>query len=349
MNLRKALAPLALTWCLLGIARACLAQSAPSVEDFLKKDIGLKDEQLDEIRSGKVITKEMKSKKPDEIFVFGAVFVRGKPQTFIAWSRDYRRLRNAQGFLATGTFSDPPQVTDLQGFTFDDDDLAALKECKVGACRVQLPASAIDRVKKIDLDAADARAKVDQALQQAVVDRLSAYKQQGNSALGAYNDKNNPVDVTAHFRDLLGDARALPKHLPALNAYLLEYPSGRPSEVEDTFYWAKVDFGLRPTLRVLHVVTMQKTRDGAPAFVSAEKQLYASHYFRTALTLTYCLPPGPGGPAPEGFYLIRAAGSDQGGMTGFKGSIIRKKAVGRALTMLQKSLEATKQAIETGR
>lgn len=330
------------------ITRASFAQSAPSVEDFLKKDIGLKDEQVNEIRGGKVVTKELRSKKPDEIFVFGAVFVRGKPEDFIAWVRDYRRFRKAQGFLAVGTFSDPPQVTDLKGFTFENDDVSALKECKVGACRVQLPASAIDRVKKIDLNAADAHAKLDQALQEAVVERLGTYKQKGNSALAAYNDKDNPVDVSVQFRDLLTDARALPKHLPALNKYLLDYPNGRPSEVEDAFYWSKVDFGLRPTLRVVHVVTMQKTKDGSPAFVSAEKQLYASHYFRTALSLTYCLPPGPGGPA-DGFYLIRAVGSDQGGMTGFKGSIVRKKTVGKALTILKGNLESTKQDLESHR
>ena len=118
--------------------------------------------------------------------------------------------------------------------------------------------------------------------------------------------------------------------------------------MEDAFYWAKVDFGLRPTLRVIHVLTLQKARDGAPAFVSAEKQLYASHYFRTALALTYCLPAGPAGP-PDGFYLLRTVGSDQGGMSGFKGGIIRKKGVGRALTILEKTLESNKQALESRR
>ena len=67
---------------------------------------------------------------------------------------------------------------------------------------------------------------------------------------------------------------------------------------------------------------------------------------RMASALTYCLPAGPSGP-PGGFYLLRTVGSDQGGMSGFKGGIIRRKGVDRALTILEKTLESNKQALES--
>ena len=71
-------------------------------------------------------------------------------------------------------------------------------------------------------------------------------------------------------------------------------------------------------------------------YVMAEKQLYASHYFQTALDLTFCIPNPLG--MQKGFYLIRLMGSEQAGLTGFKGSIVRKVAVGRSTSTLQKSL-----------
>ena len=39
-------------------------------------------------------------------------------------------------------------------------------------------------------------------------------------------------------------------------------------------------------------------------------------------------------------------GSEQAGLTGFKGSIVRKSAVGRSVSNLQKSLTTIKNALE---
>jgi hypothetical protein len=46
------------------------------------------------------------------------------------------------------------------------------------------------------------------------------------------------------------------------------------------------------------------------------------------------------------FYLVKAMGSEQAGLTGFKGSIIRKVAVSHSVEDLQKSLAAIKGALE---
>jgi hypothetical protein len=51
-------------------------------------------------------------------------------------------------------------------------------------------------------------------------------------------------------------------------------------------------------------------------------------------------------PKQPGFYLINALGSEQAGLTGFKGSIVRKTAVGRAVSNLQKALAALRTTLE---
>jgi len=51
-------------------------------------------------------------------------------------------------------------------------------------------------------------------------------------------------------------------------------------------------------------------------------------------------------PRQSGFYLIKFMGSEQAGLTGFKGSIVRKVAVGRSASDLEKSLTAIRNILE---
>jgi len=74
----------------------------------------------------------------------------------------------------------------------------------------------------------------------------------------------------------------------------------------------------------------------------AVKQLYASHYFETALDLTVCVKDAN----RNGFYLITVKGSQQAGLTGFKGGIVRKVAVGKTRSSLERALAAYKQKLE---
>lgn len=181
-------------------------------------------------------------------------------------------------------------------------------------------------------------------LQKRALDRLLAYQREGNIALGVYNDKEQPTDVAGQFQYILSYTKVLPERMPEFYRYLLSYRREKPVNVEDLFYWTKVKFGLKPTLRMVHVVTSTTNTINSRGYVVAEKQLYASHYFQTALDLTFCIPEPLG--TQRGFYLIKVMGSEQAGLTGFKGSIVRKVAVGRSASTLQKSLASIKDVLE---
>jgi len=248
--------------------------------------------------------------------------------------------------MAIGEFSNPPQLSDLKDFRFESDDIKDLKHCKPGDCEIQMPASAIDEVHRlVNWSDPNAEEQVDQLLQEKVIDRVMAYQHGGNDVLGIYNDKKNPTQVPEQFKYMLSYSKALPKYLPDFYNYLLSYPGGRPENVEDSFYWAKVKFGLKPTLRVIHVVTLHGKNSAEPAYTIAEKQLYSSHYFQTVLDLTFCVR-DVSDPSGTGFYLIKTMGSEQAGLTGFKGSILRKVATDRSASSLQKSLAAIKNNLE---
>jgi len=84
-------------------------------------------------------------------------------------------------------------------------------------------------------------------------------------------------------------SKVLPSYLPAFYNYLLQFPESETGNVEDAFKWEKVDFGLKPTLRMVHAVTLRGSGPSEPFCVVAEKQLYSSHYFETALDLSFCI------------------------------------------------------------
>jgi hypothetical protein len=115
---------------------------------------------------------------------------------------------------------------------------------------------------------------------------------------------------------------------------------------ESQFYWEKVNFGLKPTLRIVQAIVYRGSSSAEPAYAVAVKQLYSSHYFQTALDLTVCVR-DTDRPSQRGFYLITLKGSQQAGVTGLKGGIVRKVAVDKTRSSLERALVTIKQRLET--
>lgn len=324
------------------------SQSNHDLQTFFQKNIGLGQDQISAIRSGKPITKTMPSRNPSEVFLFGAIYIHAAPDSYVHFATDYDRLRKLPGYLAIGTFSTPPQLSDLNGFSLEADDIKKLKDCRTGDCSIQLPTGSIEQLQQsVDLSSPNANDQVNQLVRKTALERLVAYQRDGNQALGVYNDKSNPTEVPKLFAYMLSYSTALPAYLPDFYNYLLSYPKDKPPNVEDTFYWARVKFGLKPTLRVVQVVTMRGSASDDVAYAIAEKQLYSSHYFETALDLSYCVHSRDDA-KDSGFYLIMAMGSEQAGLTGAKGSIIRKVAVDRSVSSLRETLTSIRDTLEGG-
>ena len=75
----------------------------------------------------------------------------------------------------------------------------------------------------------------------------------------------------------------------------------------------------------------------------AEKQLYASHYFQTAFDLTVCVKDAQ----RPGFFLITLNGSKQAGLTGLKGSVVRKVAADKTRSSMERVLVTIKRRLES--
>jgi len=318
-------------------------QGEAPLDSFFRQNIGLKDAEIGELNQGRAIAKILDSPTPAEVFVFGAVLIKAQPAAFLRLATNLDKLKTLPGYLAIQQFSNPPALADLAGFDLDADDMKALKECETGDCDVQLPESTMEQFRKtIDWSRPDANAQANNLAKNMALRAVTAYQQGGNVALGTYRDKKEPTQVSEQFRKLLSRSTVLPTELPQLNAYLLNYPNASLPESSSVLYWEKIKFGLKPTLRINHQITarLNSQRNG-PIDVLAIKQLYASHYFQTAIDMYFCVPH-----SADTFYLITAKGSTQAGLTGVRGSIMRKIAVDKTRSSLQKSLEAIKVQLE---
>jgi len=323
-------------------AASSFSQSMDRLDTFFGHNIGLKDSEIADIEHGKAVAKVLDSPTPSEVFVFGAVFIKAQPSAYVQLAGDLDRLKSLPNYVAIQRFSELPQLSDLQGFGIDADDVDDLKKCKPGNCEVQLPKEDIEEFQnKIDWSSADPVGQVNDLAKKMALEALLAYQKGGNAALGTYRDKKDPAQVNEQFRSLLSRSTFLPEELPALHSSLLDYPKATLPDSSSIFYWEKVKFGLKPTLRINQQITAHVRGKHGPVDVVAIKQLYASHYFQTALDLNFCIPQKSGG-----FYLVTLKGSEQAGLTGPKGSVVRKVAVDKTRSSLEKSLAAIKTQLE---
>src|SRR6202166_4781856 len=171
---------------------------------FFREFVGLSDEQIRDVRSGKAIATVLPSPVADEVFVFGTVYINSTPEQYLKLASDLDALRKVPSFLALRKFSDPPRHADLDGFSFEDAELKDIQHCQPGHCGVQLPAETMEEFQRsVDWSAPDHADKANRLAQRMVLDALQRYHQGGNSALGTYREKKHPTQVAETFASLL--------------------------------------------------------------------------------------------------------------------------------------------------
>ncbi len=75
---------IALAVALLLIAPVTKAQGPDEPYRFFRDFIGLSEDQIGAIRAGKAVAKVIESRTPDEVFVFGSVYVEASPESYLA-------------------------------------------------------------------------------------------------------------------------------------------------------------------------------------------------------------------------------------------------------------------------
>jgi len=68
--------------------------------NFFHEYVGLDEGQISAIRNGKAVAKIIESRTPDEVFVFGSVYVQSTPEKYLKLASDVDALRKLPSYLA---------------------------------------------------------------------------------------------------------------------------------------------------------------------------------------------------------------------------------------------------------
>jgi hypothetical protein len=321
---------------------ATAAASLPAELDrYLNTYVKLDAQGRTQLLAGTPVTRMLESDPSKEVAVFGAVWVDAPIERYLAAVRDVERFESGDAFKVTKKLSAPPRIEDFARLSLPNDDVSDLKSCRVSQCEVKLGAPAIERMRReVDWRRPDAHEQVNRLARQIALEYVTEYLQGGNESLAVYRDADRPTFVAKEFEELVNRLPSLSEFVPKIRRYLLEFPRATLPDSESFIYWQEADFGLKPTIRINHLVM---ARDPGGAIV-ASKMLYATHYFWTALELRVLVRDPHRGP---GFWFVTESRSRSDGLSGFVGRMIRGKVRGEAEKGTTTLLRFTKTRLET--
>jgi hypothetical protein len=324
----------------LGSLFAQTVRPVDRLENYFQTVVGLTAAERQQLHDGRPVTRLLDGDPNAEVALFGAIWIDAAPQRYVQAVRDIESFERGDSFLKTKRISSPPRIEDFAELKLTEEDFKDLRNCKAGDCELKLDQAAIDQIRKeVDWTKPSARAFTDQMFRQRAYDYVKGYLESGNGGLAIYRDKSRPTFVADEFKSMVDRMPELTTYLPELRRYLLDYPRATISGASEFLYWQEAIFGLKPTVRINHVVV----REGADETVIASKMLYASHYFWTALELRVLIPAPSRG---SGFWFVNVSRSRSDGLDGFTGRIVRSRVRSQSQDSLARSLIATKNRLE---
>jgi hypothetical protein len=345
-TLQKLLIFAALAW---GGAGACLAQT-PSEEfrGVLLKQAAFTAEEFAALERGEAVVKPLPATDKREVAFCGVARLRGDPSTLLAAFKESLTRSGNRVILGGGRVGTPPAPEDLQALSLDNGEVEDMKRCAVGDCKVKLSAAMIARLRsEVDWDAPGFRPAADRLFRTMLFDYVRDYLARGDAALVEYDDRAGGVRLRREQPALLGSLPYLNDSAPEFAAYLQGFPRAELPGVENALHWSEVQVGLKPVILLTHTVTYTRRHDDAPQILVATKQLYATHYFDSSLSLTL-LTSATDEEGRAATYLLYANRSRLDALGGLFGGVRRRVIETQVLDGLRAVLQQTKLRTEAG-
>lgn len=339
----------ALLVCLSALAvRAETDQAAfdDAARSFLIRGLGFTENDLRDVAHGVVASRSLATVDAREVATAGIVRVAITPEEFAHRLIDITSFKKADAVLQIGTFSDPPDLSDVAGLTLESADLRNLRSCRVGDCGMQLPSHIIDRLQRqVNWREPSAPEQANAIFRRGLVDYVQAYPTSGHQDRMVYVDQSAPVDVATEFQNLVSSDTSVLPMFPDLRRHLIAPLASAPT-TSDVLYWSKERVARKEVVSVTHLAIARQPSTSAFAYVAGSKQLYGSHYFDASLGLTIVLR-DPTSPASAYVAYVNRTRVDAFG--GLFGSTTRRIVRSRARGAMADFLEGVQQRLDTSR
>lgn len=345
-TLRKVFIFAALAW---ACAVRCAAQtSAEEFRSVLLKDAAFTAEELSALERGEAVVKPLPATDKREVAFCGVARLRGDPAALLAAFKESLTRPGGRGVVGGGRIGPPPAPEDFRALSLANGEVEEMKRCAVGDCKVKLSAAMIARLRgEVDWAAPGYRPAADRLFKSLLFDYVRDYLARGDAALVAYEDRAGAVRLGEEQPALLDSLPYVKDSAPEFAAYLRSFPRTELPGVENTFHWSEVRLGLKPVILLTHTATYTRQRDDAPQILVATKQLYATHYFDSSLSLTL-LTRTTDEEGRAATYLLYANRSRLDTLGGLFGGVRRRVIETQVLEGLRAVLQQTKSRTEAG-
>ena len=272
----------------LSVALLQAQEPPPALVRFLQQSIGLDAAQLAAVERGEAVVKVLDTRDRRDVAVFGIIAADVARETYVRQVRDFETSLRTPTRTRFGIFSNPATAANVAAVTISSRDVADMKDCRPGDCVVKLPATDMHRIRaEMHWSAPDLQAQMNAYARRRLVEYVTDYRARGDSALAVYDDRGNlNVHASDAFAALLAESPYVYQNVPSLGKYLARYPHDTLPGATEIIFWSEDAMPrLRPILSVTHQVVYTPPELPGVTLVAA-KQIYANHYFETALDLT---------------------------------------------------------------
>lgn len=310
--------------------------------DFFRPPVVVSSQERVRLERGETVVKSIPA-VDGQVAIFSASKTTVAGDRLLRWVHRIDAMKRGRYAPVVVRFSDPPRADDLATLELEPDDLAELRDCRPGACGVQLgDAEMATLVPLARARRAGWQTDVQQAFRAAMLARAERYLASGLAGLAPYRDGDTPVRLDDEFQALMRQTPFMRTGLPALAEFLLRFPDARPPNVQSFLYWSKEILGQKPVVSITHV-TMTRPEHGPDAIV-ASRQVYATHYMSGSLAIT-AIVGGRTGPARYLVYLNR---SRVDVLDGFFGGLVRRIVERRLRDEAGQVVDALRRRLEAG-
>ena len=275
------------------------AATPAQLSTFLRQSIGFDAQQLAMVERGEPVVRVLETKDRRDVAVFGIITTPVARQQYVRALRDFAASLRTPGRTQLGIFSNPAVESDVAAVTINARDVADMKNCKPGDCVVKLPATDMRRIHdemNWSASPSDLQTQLNAYARHRLVEYVTDYRTRGDSAMAIYDDRGNLNQRSSEaFAAQLAESPYVYENVPSLRKYLAAYPHGSlPAGAAEILFWSEdVLPRLRPILSVTHLVVYAPPELPSVTLV-ARKQIYANHYFETAVDLTCVIDRDPG-------------------------------------------------------
>lgn len=230
---------------------------------------------------GEVVVKPL-SASGGQLGVFTITALNAQPDVFVAWIHEISRLQRSKAITASGRFSEPPLLSDLDALQIDARDIESIRRCRPGDCDLKFTAPEIESLRR----AAGAGRDLQAAFRRVVFDRLLVYRSGGLELQAPPVDRVGEVPPNQVFAELQAAAQYIPRSSPRLATWLGQPERAGDLEVESFYYWSKEYYSSGKAMIALTQVGVTRTPGGGamPEVAVAGKQLFATRYMNGMLT-----------------------------------------------------------------